>query len=169
MHLISGARKRRAFQITSWAGIILLTVLTGISCNDEESARESILTETQPSAALSNVLLISLCSVRADHMSCYGYVRDTTPNLRALSREAIIFDNTFTQWPKTAPGFAAIISGKYGHANGVIRITPRSYLDDRHITLTEVLKTAGYDTAAFISAGAIGRSTNIPTRLRSYR
>ena len=67
-----------------------------------------------------NVLLITVCSVRPDHMSCYGYRRDTTPHLTAFARQAIVFDSAFTQWPKTSPGFAAIATAKYGHANGVM-------------------------------------------------
>ncbi len=107
-----------------------------------------------------NILLISLCSVGANHMSCYGYQRRTTPNLDKLANEAIVFENAVTQWPKTTPAFAAIMTGKYGHTTGVMRITPRQYLGEEHDTLAEILRAHGYETGAFISTAALHRRTN---------
>jgi len=108
-----------------------------------------------------NILIISLCSVRADHMSCYGYPRETTPNFERLAREAIIFDHAITQWPKTVPGFTAIMTGKYGHTTGVMRVTPFQHLDDRHETLAETLGAHGYETGAFISTPVLNPQTNV--------
>jgi arylsulfatase A-like enzyme len=108
-----------------------------------------------------NILVISLCSVRPDHMGCYGYHRNTTPSFNLLVRDSIVFENAITQWPKTAPAFAALMSGKYGHTTGVMRITPRQRLGDEHVTLAEVLRDHGYETAAFVSSPAISRHTNV--------
>ena len=168
MRLVRGARKQRAFQIACWTGI-LLTSLAAFTERGEGNPGIEPASAASPRTIPPNVLLITLCSVRPDHMSCYGYASDTTPNLSALAKEAIVFENAFTQWPKTAPGFAAIITGKYGHANGIMRTTPQSYLEDRHITLTEVLKAAGYQTSAYLSAGAIGKHTNIPQSFNRVR
>jgi arylsulfatase A-like enzyme len=128
----------------------LLVPLTCLHCNGGNNP-----------AARPNVLIITICSVRQDHMSCYGYARETTPYLNRLAREAIVFDNAFTQWPKTSPALAAIMTAKYGHSNGVLRIVPGSYLDDEHVTLAEVLKAAGYQTAAFLQSAATHREMNI--------
>ncbi|HUU97891.1 MAG TPA: sulfatase [Phycisphaerae bacterium] len=117
--------------------------------------------EDKPHGAKPNVLLISVCSVRPDHMSCYGYVRDTTPNMTKFASESIVFDNAITQWPKTTPGFAAIMSAKYGHANGVLRTTHGPRLADEHVTLAEALSQAGYATAAFVSSPALAAHSNI--------
>ena len=68
-----------------------------------------------------NILIISLCSIRPDHMGCYGYQRRTTPNFDDLAAESIVFENAITQWPKTTPSFAAIMTGKYCHTTGVMR------------------------------------------------
>lgn len=108
-----------------------------------------------------NVLVITVCSVRQDHMSLHGYVRETTPYLSKLAEEAVVFDNAFTQWPKTSPALAAIMTAKYGHSNGVMRVVPGSYLDDRHVTLAEKLKAAGYDTAAFLQSAALHKQMNV--------
>jgi len=112
-------------------------------------------------APRANVVLVSLCSIRPDHMSAYGYARETTPSLRALAGESIVFEHAFTPWPKTVPAFAALLTAKYAHSTGVMRITPRQHLADEHRTLAEVLADAGYATAAFLSTPALVSTTNI--------
>jgi arylsulfatase A-like enzyme len=108
-----------------------------------------------------NILVISLCSVRADHMSLHGYPRATSPAIDALSQEAWVFSHAVTQWPKTVPAFASLLTGRYGHSNGVMRVTPGQRLDDRELTLAEVLRDRGFATAAFISSGAMHEGTNL--------
>ncbi|MFN0137972.1 MAG: sulfatase [Phycisphaerae bacterium] len=115
-----------------------------------------------------NVLLISVCSIRADHTSLYGYQRETTPNMTSFAQDAFVFDAAFAQWPKTAPAFASIVSGKYGHTTGVMRITPEQYLPPQHETLSEVLGAAGYETAAFLSSPALNDTTNIAQGHKVY-
>ena len=109
-----------------------------------------------------NVLLITVCSIRADHMSVYGYHRQTTPNLARFAKDAVVFEYAITQWPKTAPALAALMTAKYGHSNGVMRVVPDQWLADEHITLAEVLAGAGYETVAFLATAAAGSATNIP-------
>ena len=109
-----------------------------------------------------NVLLISLCSISTTNMGCYGYERDTTPQLDAMIDEAVVFDHAVTQWPKTAPAFASLVTGKYPHTVDVLRITPGRYLADEHVTVGEVFRDGGYATGAFLTSVAIGRKTNIP-------
>jgi choline-sulfatase len=108
-----------------------------------------------------NILVISLCSVRADHTSLHGYPRATTPALAAFSQDAWVFSHGVTQWPKTVPAFATLMTGRYGHSNGVMRVTPGQHLDDSELTIAEVLRDRGFDTAAFVSSGALHSGTNI--------
>lgn len=108
-----------------------------------------------------NILVISLCSVRADHTSLLGYPRATTPALTAFSQDAWVFSHAVTQWPKTVPAFATLLTGRYGHSNGVMRVTPGQRLDDDELTIAEVLRERGFDTAAFLSSGALHAGTNI--------
>ncbi len=108
-----------------------------------------------------NILVISLCSVRAGHLGCYGYPRSTSPNLDRLAAEGILFEHAVTPWPKTAPAFAALMTGKYGHTTGVMRITPDQFLGDDHETLAEILAKRGYATAVFNSTPALNPATNL--------
>jgi len=121
----------------------------------------TVAAQGPPPEARPNILLISVCSMRSDHMSCYGYDRETTPSLARLASESIVFDSAVTQWPKTTPGFAAVMSAKYGHSNGVLRATHGPRLADVHVTLAEALRQAGYETAAFVSSPALGLHANL--------
>lgn len=94
-------------------------------------------------------------------MSCYGYQRRTTPNFEELAKSSIVFEDAITQWPKTTPAFAAVMTGKYCHTIGVMRTPIRQRLGEEHDTLAEILRTYGYDTGAFISSGALSRQTNV--------
>lgn len=108
-----------------------------------------------------NILLVSLCSVRADHLSVYGYARTTSPSYEKLAAESWVFDKAITQWPKTTPAFAAILSARYGHETGVMRVVPKQHLDEQVVTLADVLGSAGYDTAAFVSTAAVCGESNL--------
>jgi arylsulfatase A-like enzyme len=116
-----------------------------------------------------NVLLITVCSVRPDHMSLYAYRRDTTPNLAKLAADSIVFDHAATQWPKTTPAFASLMTGKYGHTHGVMRVAlAAQHLGEEHTTIAEVLSRAGYDTAAYVSTAALARNTNIQQGFHTF-
>jgi len=137
---------------SSWRWVALLSIAF---------AAIALLALLRPKPEPPNVLVISLCSVRYDHLGYHGYPRDTSPNLDRLAAESIVFDHAVTQWPKTAPAFATLMTGKYAHTTGVARITPDQFLGDDHATLAELLGDAGYDTAAFNSTPALNPVTNI--------
>jgi arylsulfatase A-like enzyme len=150
--MVSGISRGSAASSAHLLGLVAMSALGLLAgCSGQDGSHEE-----RP-----NVLILSVCSIRADHMSCYGYERDTTPNLTELAKESIVFDNAITQWPKTTPGFAAIMSAKYGHANGVLRTTHGPRLADEHVTMAEALHEAGFATAAFISSPALAAHANI--------
>ena len=60
-----------------------------------------------------NVLLLTLCTVRADHLGAYGYERDTSPNLDALAAQGVLFEKVLTPSPWTRPSIASSITGLY--------------------------------------------------------
>lgn len=95
-----------------------------------------------------NVVVIDICSVRADHMGAYGYSRDTTPRIDALAREGATFDNAIAQSSWCLPNYASLFTGQPSEAHGLYTNKP-SGLPSYEPTLAETLKKAGYDTAAF--------------------
>jgi len=98
-----------------------------------------------------NLLLITLDTVRADHLGCYGYASARTPNLDRLATSGVLFEHAFCQAPITLPSHASILTGLQPPRHGV-RLNPPERLGGSVVTLAEVLKREGYGTAAFVSA-----------------
>ena len=106
---------------------------------------------THGSAAGYNVLIVTLDTTRADRLGCYGYDAAKTPEIDALAKQGIRFDDAVTVSPVTLPSHASILTGLAPHQHGV-RHNGEFHLDSVHVTLAEVLSERGYQTAAFIAA-----------------
>jgi len=111
--------------------------------------------ETEPKAIPSapnapNIILIVLDTVRADHMSLYGYDRDTTPGLRAFAKDSIVFLNSYSAGDFTLPSHASMFTGLYPATHGTHE-QYGSVLSPNAITLAEILQSKGYSTAAIAS------------------
>jgi arylsulfatase A-like enzyme/Tfp pilus assembly protein PilF len=98
-----------------------------------------------------NIVLFTIDTLRADHLECYGYDRVKTPNINRLASEGILFEHSIAQAPLTLPSHSSIFTGTYPLYHG-IRDNGGFYLDEKHITLAEALKTNGYSTGAFVGA-----------------
>jgi arylsulfatase A-like enzyme len=96
-----------------------------------------------------NVILISIDSLRADHLGCYGYGRRTSPTLDSLASRGYLFERAISQSPWTLPSHASLLTSLYVRTHGVCR--PEVGLDARAETLAERLRAANYLTAAFAS------------------
>lgn len=101
-----------------------------------------------------NVILISLDTVAADHMSLYGYPRETTPTLDKFARENVFFENAVSQATFTLPSHYSLFTGAYPFTHGITDMSvmpshnnpPSQMLSSKILTLTEYLKRAGYST-----------------------
>src|SRR5262245_3112397 len=95
-----------------------LTLLPVIGCNgkEEESASKPASLGLHPPR---RVFLITVDTLRADHMSLYGYPRETTPNLQRFAAAGVTFDHAICQWPKTGSSFASLFTGLYPHTTGL--------------------------------------------------
>ncbi|PYV08104.1 MAG: hypothetical protein DMG23_14410, partial [Acidobacteria bacterium] len=98
-----------------------------------------------------SVLLITIDTLRADHLGCYGYARIKTPTIDRLASEGVRFENAYAQVPITLPSHAAILTGTYPMLNGVRDFTSPG-LAANVPTLAEILRRNGYHTAAFVSS-----------------
>jgi arylsulfatase A-like enzyme len=99
---------------------------------------------TQP-----NVLLITIDTLRADHMSTYGGPAGT-PAADRLAAEGVRFTNAYAQLPQTTPSHAALFTGQYPSTNGV-RVSRHDRLPPESLTLAEVLADHGYRTGGLYS------------------
>ena len=112
------------------------------------AARLEDLVETGDARGF-NVLLVTLDTVRADRLGCYGHESAETPTLDSLVERGVRFDDAVTSVPLTLPSHATILTGLSPLSHGV-RDNGRYKLAEEHVTLTEVLSSHGYDTVAFV-------------------
>lgn len=97
-----------------------------------------------------NVLLITIDTLRADYLSCYGYPQKTSPHIDRIAGEGVTFLQAFAQASMTAPSHASMFTSLYPFRHGVRR-NNHPYLG-KEKTLAEILRAKGYRTAAFISS-----------------
>jgi arylsulfatase A-like enzyme len=95
-----------------------------------------------------NIIFIVLDSLRADHVSCYGYERNTTPNIDRIAEEGAIFRNAISPGIATAEVHASWFTGLYLSEHGV-HSGNRRYISDSLKCLPSLLQESGYDTAGF--------------------
>ena len=137
--------------------LLLLTLLASglagtAACTPEPEAATS---EVPPLPAGSNILLITVDTLRADHLSSYGYVRPTSPVIDRLAAEGVRFDQAQVQWPKTTPSFASIFTATYNKDNQIVR-TAGQPVSCKFSMLAEMLERQGYATAAVVANAAVG-------------
>lgn len=106
-----------------------------------------------------NVLLITIDTLRADHLGCYGYDKPVSKMIDALSRRGAQFNNCMSQSSVTPVSHASILTGQNPYKHGVRTVKGgKPYkLGRGHFTLATLLKNAGYETAAFISAAPLAK------------
>src|SRR5262247_2633282 len=88
-----------------------------------------------------NVLLITIDTLRADHLGCYGYARSTSPNIDRLAAQGAVFERAYTTLPRTTQSIASILTGRYPKSHGARGLF--STLSTANLTLAEVLKEQG--------------------------
>lgn len=103
---------------------------------------------TGPAAPRPNLVLISLDTLRRDHLGIYGYERDTSPNLDRLAERGVVFDDAYSHGPNTSTTHHSILTSLYPSVHGVFR--HGELLDPNVPTLPELLEEAGYATAGFV-------------------
>jgi arylsulfatase A-like enzyme len=116
------------------------------------------------------VILITIDTLRPDHMSVYGYARATTPRLADWAAEGAVFEQAYTYWPKTRGSFIAMMTGRTAGESGYSAKHPE--IHSFNPTLAETLRKEGYDTAAFVDnanvAGSLGFARGFGTYLETW-
>lgn len=113
-----------------------------------------------------NVILIVIDSLRANHLGCYGYYRNTSPNIDKLAKEGVLFSRTFSQGARTLISFPSLLTSLYP---GVINISKlKDPLSEKFITLPEILKKNGYKTALF-GCGGLNTISNLDYRFDKFK
>jgi arylsulfatase A-like enzyme len=126
----------------------LALALLALGACDPAPKPPSTTVPTLPAGARTNVLLITIDTLRADHLGAYGYARPTSPRLDAFAKRAVVFDQAYTYWPKTRGSFVAMMTGRRDSQSGYGKSHP--LVLDFNPTLAELLKKSGYRTAAVV-------------------
>jgi arylsulfatase len=144
----------RPFIRTAW--LVSLAVILGLSG----------VWLTMRSREPVNVILITVDTLRADHLGAYGYPRDTSPNLDALARESLLFRNAYSQSSETNPPLSSLMTSHYPHETKVFRNFHQ--LQPGALTLAEVLKAEGYRTGAVVSNFSLRRGAGFAQGFDTY-
>lgn len=132
-------------------GLAMIMAVVSNGCSPDETAPES-----QP-RIMPNVILITLDTLRADHLGCYGYVRPTSPRIDAFAETATLYRRGYATSPWTVPTHGSLFTGKFPYEHGAHTfkvdrpVNNVNRLPLEHLTLAEVLKQEGYETGAFIA------------------
>ena len=134
--------KFKANQYFIYVAIILVIVL--VYAQNKSIAKDA----TNEKYSDYNIILVVVDCLRADHLSCYGYPRKTSPNIDAFAQKNILFKQAISQANTTLLSFASIFTSQYVSTHGINAYDRR--LSDSALTLAEVLKIYNYKTAAFV-------------------
>jgi arylsulfatase A-like enzyme len=130
------------------AALALLGLLLG-GCASGTAPPRSI-------ASRPNVLLITVDTLRPDHLGCLGYPRRTSPAIDGLARRGVVFRQAITAAGRTVQSFPSILTGVIPPVHGLRYEGQSSEIIAGRITLTRVLKEAGYDTFAVTQGLNVG-------------
>ncbi len=146
----SGNSFQSALRRASIAGFCTLALLGLASC--KSTPKNNALSEATLKPI--NVVVITLDTVRADHLHCYGNKKIQTPNIDALAQQGVLFEKAVAQTPLTQPSHASIFTGTNPNVNGV-RNTGGFALQPSSVTLATILQKHGWNTAAFVSSSVL--------------
>ncbi len=138
----------------------------GCSGPKAPSSRASPAAATPVAKERPVVVLITIDTLRPDHMSAYGYARATTPRLQEWAQKGAVFNQAYTYWPKTRGSFVAIMTGRTAGESGYSPKHPE--LHAFNPTLAETLQKEGYETAAFVDNANVSSSLGFSRGFQTY-
>ena len=115
-----------------------------------------------------NIVLVSIDTLRADHLRCYGYERDTSPNIDRLAREGVLFRQAISPSSWTLPSHASMLTGLDPSHHGAMRFGNRTPLSRDHQTVAERLWDNGYATAGLTGGGFVAASFGFDQGFNRY-
>ncbi len=142
--MTTGSRIRRATLWLVGIGLFAASWLMVRGC------REHAELPVAPSRRMPDVVLISVDTLRRDHLPIYGYDKDTAPNLSLLASDSVVFENAIAAHTNTGPSHASILTGLYPPSHGLLR--NRFRLNNDVETLSSLLARRSYQTVGIVSS-----------------
>lgn len=172
------SRKDRRTAARAQLTIVAAAILVCALWTDREAPREAAALPVNPpkpllaSCADCNVLLVSIDTLRADHVGAYGYPRATSPGLDALAQQGTVFERAYSTAYVTADAHMSIFTSLYPSVHGVRNASAKDRrahrLSHRIGTLPEHLKTHGFATAGFTSGGNVSAAYGFDRGMDRY-
>jgi len=152
------SREKRSFRLplrTRRLAWIYLFVLVPLAVAWIDEPAEDRAANGRP-----NILLISIDTLRADHLGCYGYTRDTSPTIDRLAEEGLVFERAISQSSWTLPSHVSMLTGFYPIEHGC-NVVQGITLSNKVTTIAEHLLEAGYHTIAVTSSHFVSPIYNL--------
>jgi len=141
--------------------IAVATAALTLGCAREEPT----LPAAGPLAEPPHVVLVTVDTLRRDHLGCYGYPRATSPTLDRFAEGAVLFERAVASMATTLPSHLSILTGQYAHEHGYFAnrdAAARPYRASRDcLSVAVTLRNAGWRTAAFISGAPVSTRTGL--------
>jgi arylsulfatase A-like enzyme len=108
-----------------------------------------------------NIVLLTIDSLRADHLGCYGYAKNTSPHIDAMAAESVVFDRAFAPGIPTMPSFTTLLSGTHPYRHGITAHASEQRVREDLVMMPQLAKQAGYVTIAIdnLATQANGRGS----------
>lgn len=112
-----------------------------------------------------NIVLVTIDTLRADHLGCYGYFRDTSPRIDEFARQGVVFDAAYATMATTLPSHTSMLTARYPLEHGILANLmhggkPFGWKPGM-VSFAQVAKEAGYTTAGFVSAAPLKQQSGI--------
>ncbi|MHC5542762.1 sulfatase, partial [Singulisphaera rosea] len=145
---VGGRRFQGVVRLSSPVFAVIVLVLMAFSYQTiEKGGADALSPSASPTSNRKNVIMVIMDTVRADHLSLYGYPRETTPNLSRLAQRGTLFNEARSAAPWTFPSHSSMFTGRWPHELNIGSDRP---LDTTYPTLAEFLSRNGYATAGFV-------------------
>ena len=142
------------------AAAVLFIALLLTSCGKEQRASETF--------ANAPVILISIDTLRADHLPAYGYGGVATPAIDALRRDGVLFENAYSHCPMTLPSHVSMLTGLLPPESEVRNNLGYRFDAAKHPTLPQLLAKRGYATGAAVSSYVLRGETGLRDAFQFY-
>ena len=140
----------------------LLALIVLAACSRREQSASTVAAPHAP------VILISIDTVRADHLPAWGYKGVETPAIDALRKDGILYQNAYSHVPLTLPSHVSILTGQLPPDNGVRNNIGFPFDASKHPTIPSLLKQNGYATGAAVSAYVLRGDTGLANAFDFY-
>ncbi len=158
-------QKELGFRILFWLSSIAFSLALEACSGGSKQETRFASRKNHPGV---NLLLITIDTLRADYLSCFGKSPVNTPNIDSLAARGIRFDQAFAQVPLTPPSHASIMTGTYPAVHKV-RDLKGYVLDNKVPTLAMVTKDVGFETAAIVGAAVLDHRYGLARGFDTYR